>query len=172
MAHSRPSSASRKLYLKGKISGRIFANEGVTRTKFLEYCRTNPRQVFEALLAAQEHFIRSTTSLRGRRDEYYTDIPEETDYTTGDEQYEVDYILDSRMFDGILQYRVKWARYEDDPEWYNAENFERAPYRVQEFHFRYPWKPGPPKNLDDWLLRAGDDELTIDEYHGCSEPNA
>ncbi|KAL5684588.1 hypothetical protein EMGR_005772 [Emarellia grisea] len=145
MAHSRPSRASRKLRLKGKIGGRIFSEEGVTRTKFLEYCRTNPRQVFEALLAAQEHFIRSTPSLRGRRDEYYTDIPEEADDTTGDEQ-------------------VKWAGYEDDPEWYNAENFERAPYRLQEFHFRYPWKPGPPKDLDDWLLRAGDDELTLDEY--------
>ncbi|KAH2456584.1 hypothetical protein KXV71_007755, partial [Aspergillus fumigatus] len=60
MAHSRPSRASRKLRLKGKIGGRIFSEEGVTRTKFLEYCRTTPRQVCEALLAAQEHFIRST----------------------------------------------------------------------------------------------------------------
>jgi hypothetical protein len=171
MAHSRPSRASRKLRLKGKIGRRIFLDEGVTQTKFLKYYRTNPRQVFEALLAAQEHFIQSTPSLRGRRDECYTDIPEEVDDMTGDEQYEVDYILNSRTHDGNLQYRVKWAGYKDDPEWYNAENFERAPYRLQEFHFRYPWKPGPPKDLNDWLLRAGDEELTMDEFHKCSEPN-
>lgn len=30
------------------------------------------------------------------------DIPEEVDNITGDEQYKVDYILNSRMFDGIL----------------------------------------------------------------------
>jgi hypothetical protein len=34
------------------------------------------------------------------------------------------------MHDGILQYRVKRVGYEDDPEWYNAENFEWAPYRL------------------------------------------
>ncbi|KAF7139671.1 hypothetical protein CNMCM5793_007270 [Aspergillus hiratsukae] len=169
MAHSCPSSASRKLYLKGKIGGEIFSGEGVTRTKFLEYCRTNPCQVFEAILTMQEYFIGSTTSLRGRGDEYSKDIAEEADDTTGDEQYEVDYILDSRAHDGNLQYRVKWAGYKDDPEWYGAENFERAPYRLQEFHFRYPWKPGPPKDLDDWLLRAGDDELTSDECSGPDE---
>ncbi|KAI2839619.1 hypothetical protein CBS11350_7450 [Aspergillus niger] len=172
MAHSRPSRASRKLYLKGKIGGRIFSSEGVTRIKFLEYCRTHPRQVFEALLAAQEHFIQNTIIFQDLCNEYNTDIPEEADDTAGDEQYEVDYILDSRIYKGILQYRAKWAGYEDDLEWYNAENFEKAPYRLQEFHFRYPWKPGPPNDLDDWLLRAGDDELTMDEFQEYSEPNA
>lgn len=59
--------------------------------------------MFQAIVAMQEHFIESTAALQGRRDE-----------CTDDEQYEVDYILDSRIHDGKLQYRVKWAGYKDD----------------------------------------------------------
>jgi hypothetical protein len=43
----------------------------------------------EAILTMQEYFIRSTTNLRGRGDEYSKDIAEEADDTTADEQYEV-----------------------------------------------------------------------------------
>ena len=58
--------------------------------------------MFKALLIAQEHLNQSITSLQGQHNKYYTDIPEETDDIINNEQYEVEYILNSRMHDGVL----------------------------------------------------------------------
>jgi hypothetical protein len=60
------------------------------------------------------------------------------------EEYEVDDILDSRITRrGKLQYKAKWVGYPTDNTWYPAENFVNAPDIIQDFHKRYPHKPGP-----------------------------
>ncbi|KAE8551312.1 hypothetical protein EYB25_005196 [Talaromyces marneffei] len=75
----------------------------------------------------------------------------------GDQEWEVHEILDSRVRWKKLYYRVQWLGHDPDPKWYPAENFSNAPRRLQEFHNRYPEKPGPPELLEQWLeedLRA------------------
>jgi len=62
----------------------------------------------------------------------------------GEDEYELDEIIDSRLHYNKLQYRAKWKGYspEHDKVWYPAENFNNAEYTVQRFHQRYPRKPG------------------------------
>ena len=62
----------------------------------------------------------------------------------GDPEYELEEIIDSRLHRNNLQYRVKWTGYspEHDKTWYPAENFENTSIAIQQFHSRYPWKPG------------------------------
>ena len=59
----------------------------------------------------------------------------------GEEEYEVDEILDSKRVRGQLKYLIKWTGY-NEPIWEPAQNTNdlRA---VDEFHARYPDKPGP-----------------------------
>jgi transposase InsO family protein len=58
-----------------------------------------------------------------------------------DEEYEVEEILDSKMLRRRLRYKVKWTGY-DHPTWEPAEFINKAS-AVDEFHRRYPDKPGP-----------------------------
>lgn len=64
------------------------------------------------------------------------------------EEYEVDQILDSRMYRGKLQYKVKWKGYEDPSEdtWEDQENLENAQLATKQFHQDYPHKPSPTSN--------------------------
>ena len=57
------------------------------------------------------------------------------------EEYEVEEILDSKMVRRRLKYKVKWTGY-DEPTWAAAEDLNRTA-AVDEFHRRYPDKPGP-----------------------------
>jgi transposase InsO family protein len=59
----------------------------------------------------------------------------------GEEEYEVDEILDSKRVCGRLRYLIKRTGY-NEPTWEPAQNTNdlRA---VDEFHARYPDKPGP-----------------------------
>ena len=59
----------------------------------------------------------------------------------GEEEYEVESVLDSRMYRKKLQYRVAWLGYPPDSTWYDAENFENSPDLIREFHAAYPNKP-------------------------------
>jgi hypothetical protein len=60
----------------------------------------------------------------------------------GEPEWEVEKILDSRIFRNRLQYRVKWSGYHDlDKTWYNSENFTNAKELIQDFHNQYPSKP-------------------------------
>ena len=58
----------------------------------------------------------------------------------GNEEYELEEILDSRYRYKKLQYSAKWKGYtaEHDQEWYPADNFNKAELAVQQFHERYP----------------------------------
>jgi hypothetical protein len=61
-------------------------------------------------------------------------------------EYEVSAILDSRKHRNRLQYLVEWAGYEGTPDhhtWEPATNLRNAKEYIQDFHRRYPNKPGP-----------------------------
>ena len=76
-------------------------------------------------------------------------VPEGAILIDGTEEWPVDDILDSRRHYGRLQYRVNWAGFEDDGEWYNADDgeFEHAADVVEEFHKAHPLKPGPGNRI-------------------------
>ena len=61
----------------------------------------------------------------------------------GEDEHELDKIIDSRLHYNKLQYRAKWKGYgpEEDKVWYPAENFNNAADAVRKFHERYPEKP-------------------------------
>ena len=59
----------------------------------------------------------------------------------GEEEWEVEQIMDSKLRYRKLYYKVKWKDHPTDNEWYPASNFEHAPEAVQAFHRRYPKKP-------------------------------
>ena len=71
----------------------------------------------------------------------------------GDVEYIVEAILDSKIDHRRtcpLQYFVKWEGYDGTPEetsWTDASLCENAPDLIEEFHRRYPNKPGPLAKL-------------------------
>jgi len=80
----------------------------------------------------------------------------------GEDEWEVEEILASRIHRGKLQYRAKWrGTDEDQRKWFPARDFKGAPHKVRDFHARYPDKPGPPRRLQEWLQawEAEDDFL-------------
>ena len=61
----------------------------------------------------------------------------------GELEYEVDEVLDSRIFRGVLQYLVSWKGYNiGDHSWEPLENLSNCAESLEEFHNRYPHKPG------------------------------
>jgi len=65
----------------------------------------------------------------------------------GELEWEVEEILDSRLFrKSHLQYRVQWKGY-PDPSWEPADNVSDCQDLLKAFHFRYPHKPGPASSL-------------------------
>ena len=72
-------------------------------------------------------------------------VPADAVIINDEEEWEVDDILDSRRSHGQLQYKVNWAGFDLDLEWYNADDgeFDNATGVVDDFHKRYPRKPGP-----------------------------
>ena len=62
-------------------------------------------------------------------------------------KYGVDEIIASRLHYGKLQYRANWTGCDLDNQWYNTDGFIGSPYRVKEFHNKYPDKAGPPTRL-------------------------
>ena len=58
-------------------------------------------------------------------------------------EWEVDNILDARRVGRSrkVQFRVKWKRYDEDKEWYDALGFEHSKDIVDDFYQRNPTKP-------------------------------
>ena len=75
-----------------------------------------------------------------------------------DREWEVEKVLNSRLYRKCLQYRVKWLGYDEDRTWYPARNFKGSPHRLCDFHDEYPNRPGPPKQLKRWLAAWEEDE--------------
>ena len=65
----------------------------------------------------------------------------------GDEVWEVEEILESRIRNGKLQYLVKWTGY-DRPDWQDA-NIVNGLQAIDIFHKRYPDSPGPLPEDED-----------------------
>ena len=63
------------------------------------------------------------------------------------EEWRMEEIMDSRIYRRCLQYLVKWVGY-DQLDWETAENVNRLE-AVDQFHERYPDKPGPLPENDD-----------------------
>jgi len=72
----------------------------------------------------------------------------------GEDEYELDEIIDSRHHYNKLQFRAKWKGYspEHDKVWYPAEIFNNAEHTVQRFHRRYPRKPGVDTRHDQQIV--------------------
>lgn len=69
----------------------------------------------------------------------------------GQDEWEVEQVLDSRLVRGSLKYRAQWKGYDPDPTWYPAWNFTGSPQLLRDFHDTFPSRPGPPKYLQEWL---------------------
>lgn len=81
----------------------------------------------------------------------------------GEEEWEVERILDSRLHYRKLQYKIWWNFHDrGDEKWYPARNVRNAPLKLQEFHQQYPKKAGPPKRLQHWIRAALEDEEVLD----------
>jgi hypothetical protein len=69
----------------------------------------------------------------------------------GNDEWEVDRILASKVIRGSLHYRVSWRGYNPDPAWYPTWNFTSSPQKLREFYESYPEQLGPLKYLDEWI---------------------
>jgi len=63
----------------------------------------------------------------------------------GEEEYQASSIEDCRMYKSQLQYLIRWTGY-DSLTWEPAK-FVDGLQAVDEFHQRYPQKPGPLENV-------------------------
>ncbi len=59
-----------------------------------------------------------------------------------EDEWEIDDILNSRWYWRRLQYRVKWKSYDNDLNWYNADDdeFMNAQEMIDDFHIKYSRK--------------------------------
>ncbi len=59
-----------------------------------------------------------------------------------EDEWKIDDILNFRWYWRWLQYRVKWKNYDNDLNWYNADDdeFMNAQEMIDEFHIRYSRK--------------------------------
>jgi len=72
----------------------------------------------------------------------------------GEDEYELDEIIDWRLHYNKLQYRANRKGYppEHDKVWYPAENFNHAEHTVQRFHRRYSGKHGVDTRYDQQVV--------------------
>ena len=73
------------------------------------------------------------------------DIPEPSPIEVdGQEEWEVEDILNSRHYRGQLQYYIKWANCPDsDNSWEPADHVAHAPLMLERFHAANPQRPAP-----------------------------
>ena len=72
----------------------------------------------------------------------------------GEFKYEVEQILNSRLYRGNLQYLVKWLGYtEEHNMWEPLSNITHADEAVKEFHCQYPAAPRHIQTLSSFQFR-------------------
>ncbi|ODH13340.1 hypothetical protein ACO22_07348, partial [Paracoccidioides brasiliensis] len=81
----------------------------------------------------------------------------------GENEWEVEHILASRINRGKLQYQVHWKGFDEDSSWYPAHDFKGSPHAIRDFHEANPTKAGPPRRLDEWLKAWETDSYLKDE---------
>lgn len=70
--------------------------------------------------------------------------PPEPVEVEGEEEYEVDEVLDSKLIGKALKYLVKWKDYgEGNNSWEPAKNLKNAEDKVKSFHKKHPSAPRP-----------------------------
>ncbi len=76
-------------------------------------------------------------SLPGQKNEFSGSI-----VVNDEDEWEIDDILNSRRYRRRLQYRVKWKSYDNDLNWYNADDdeFMNAQEMIDDFHIKYSTK--------------------------------
>jgi hypothetical protein len=79
----------------------------------------------------------------------------------GQEEWEVQEVLASRLYRNTLKYQVSWVGHDPDTTWYNASNLMGSPHKLRDFHLANPSAPGPPRNLSEWFQAWEDGE---DDY--------
>ena len=88
------------------------------------------------------------------------------------EEYEVDYIVASRIYRRQLQYLVHWNGYEEhERTWEPASNVKNAPLVVERFYKENPstpWKLCMAQSAFDSLFKPVPGNLTICEAQFCS----
>ena len=65
----------------------------------------------------------------------------------GEEEWEVEKILASKITRKKVFYRASWIGYDEDPEWYSVSDFKYSPYKLRAFYKEYLEAPGPPRSL-------------------------
>jgi hypothetical protein len=77
-----------------------------------------------------------------------TPPPPPPDLVDDHEEYEVEEILDSRLYRGKLQYFVHWKNYgKEHDSWVPASDFTAADHLIDDFHKKHPSAPRPlPQN--------------------------
>ena len=73
----------------------------------------------------------------------YNDLAPPIVVDDSEEKWEVNDILDARRVrrSRKVQFRVKWKRYDEDKEWYDASGFKHSKDIVNDFYQRNPTKP-------------------------------
>ncbi len=67
----------------------------------------------------------------------------------GQDEWEIEEILGSKLVGSSLKYRIKWKGADEDLEWYPCSDAMTAPHMLKAFHLRYPDAKGPPRALPD-----------------------
>jgi len=72
----------------------------------------------------------------------------------GEDEYELNEIINSQLPYNKLEYRAKWNGYspEYDKVWYCAENINNAEQTIQRFHQCYTGKPGVDTRHDQQMV--------------------
>ena len=79
-------------------------------------------------------------------------------------EWEVEFIKDSRLYRGKLQFLVKWEGYpHEESTWEPAENLENAPKVVQQFYLKHP---GAPRRISAMTFSR----LPFKPYENFTEP--
>jgi transposase InsO family protein len=73
------------------------------------------------------------------------------DIIQGQEEWEVDHIVATKLVRNTLKYQASWVGHDPDPQWYPASNFIGSPHKIRDFHERFPKAPGPPRRLSEWI---------------------
>ncbi|KHJ32483.1 hypothetical protein EV44_g2899 [Erysiphe necator] len=66
---------------------------------------------------------------------------------TGDDEWEIEKVLASRVKRQRLEYRVAWLNKDEDLDWISASDLKYAPHKIKEFHLQNPNQRGPPAQL-------------------------
>jgi transposase InsO family protein len=96
--------------------------------------------------------------------------PPQPEIINGEEEWNVEEVLASRVIKKTLQYKVRWSGYDEaDPQWYPARNFAHAPSQLRKFHLKHGNAEGPPANLESWL-KAEEEERRVEEHPDDDRP--